>query len=108
LLVVAAGQGYGGTSDVVVDLRVDEHPDPCTEIVRLLDIHEMLFGKPDQDKLIRLEGALADEVRSLLRSDVTDLDAALAGWAGVENLEERMVPGMIDPVVLAHLRRSAT
>src|SRR5438067_1003075 len=33
------------------------------------------------------------------------LDAALASWAGVENLEERMVPGRIDPLVLAHLRR---
>ena len=32
------------------------------------------------------------------------VNAALESWAGVENLEERMVPGLIDPVVLAHLR----
>jgi hypothetical protein len=28
----------------------------------------------------------------------------LADWAGVENLEERLVPGRIDPLVLEHLR----
>ena len=33
------------------------------------------------------------------------LDAALADWAGIENLEERVVAGRIDPLVLAHLRR---
>src|SRR5690606_26085807 len=31
LLVVAPGQGYGG-SDTQVDLRVDDHPDPVTEL----------------------------------------------------------------------------
>ena len=36
---------------------------------------------------------------------VEGLDAALADWAGIENLEERMVAGQIDPLVLAHLRR---
>ena len=35
------------------------------------------------------------------------LDDALASWAGVENLEERLVTGRIDPIVLAHLRRTA-
>jgi uncharacterized Ntn-hydrolase superfamily protein len=104
LFVVAPGQGYGGTSDVVVDLRADDHPDPCGELERLLAIHEMLFGKPDPAKLMPLEGPLADEVRTLLATDTPDLDAALSDWAGVENLEERMVPGMIDPVVLQHLR----
>jgi uncharacterized Ntn-hydrolase superfamily protein len=39
LLVVAKRMGYGGTSDVVVDLRVDDHVDPCAEIERLLDLH---------------------------------------------------------------------
>jgi hypothetical protein len=76
-------------------------------LARLLDIHEMLFGKPDPAKLMPLQGPLADEVRSLLAAETPDLDAALADWAGVENLEERMVPGMIDPVVLAHLQRRA-
>jgi hypothetical protein len=30
----------------------------------------------------------------------------LEDWAGVENYEERMVPGGIDPLVLAQLRKA--
>ncbi|MEU7822265.1 DUF1028 domain-containing protein [Catellatospora sp. NPDC049133] len=107
LYVVAPGQGYGGTSDIVVDLRVDDHPDPCAELARLLDIHTLLFGKPDPATLLPLRDAVADEVRALLTArghTASDLDAALSDWAGIENLEERMVPGHIDPLVLTHLR----
>jgi uncharacterized Ntn-hydrolase superfamily protein len=115
LLVVAAGQGYGHTGDSLVDLRVDDHPDPVAELARLLDVHTMLFGKPEPDALQALVGPLDDEVRSLLSrvghpvAEPTSaaLDAALADWAGIENLEERIVPGKIDPLVLAHLRASA-
>ena len=107
LLVVARGEGYGGTSDVVADLRVDDHAEPLPELARLLDIHELLFGKPDPATLLPLEGSLAAEVRGRLVAaghEGASLDEALASWAGVENLEERMVPGKIDPLVLAHLR----
>jgi len=108
LLVVTKGQGYGGTSDVLADLRVDDHPDPVPELRRLLDLHALYFDKPDPDRLLELTGDLADEVAGRL-ADLgyrdRKLDAALASWAGVENLEERMVPGRIDPLVLAHLRR---
>jgi uncharacterized Ntn-hydrolase superfamily protein len=108
LLVVAKGQGYGGTGDVLVDLRVDDHPDPVAELARLLDVHELLFGRPDPAALLDLTGDLAAEVRERLaarghRAD--DLDTALADWAGVENFEERMVPGRIDPLVLDQLRK---
>ncbi|MEV1286181.1 DUF1028 domain-containing protein [Micromonospora sp. NPDC049679] len=108
LLVVGKGAGYGGTTDVVVDLRVDDHPDPVTELARLLSVHVMLFERPDPDTLLDLAGDLADEVGARLAAagqfSGGDLDHALASWAGIENLEERMVPGRIDPVVLAHLR----
>ncbi|MEV0271795.1 MAG: DUF1028 domain-containing protein [Hamadaea sp.] len=108
--VVAPGAGYGGTSDVAVDLRVDDHPDPCGELSRLLDLHALLFEKADPDSLLDLTGDLAEEVRALLadrgHADA-DLDVALADWAGIENLEERMIPGRIDPLVLAHLREKS-
>jgi uncharacterized Ntn-hydrolase superfamily protein len=115
LLVVARGMGYGGTSDVVADLRVDDHPDPVGELARLLDLHALYFDKPDPASLLELTGELAAEVRTRLaalghtaespdKAPHEALDQALAGWAGIENLEERMVPGSIDPLVLAHLR----
>lgn len=105
LYVVAPGGGYDG-GDVLVDLRVDDHPDPVRELARLLDIHELLFGRPDPDALLELAGALANEVEHLLAGQgfVGPLDKALESWAGRENLELRLVEGKIDPVVLDHLR----
>ncbi|HET9171874.1 MAG TPA: DUF1028 domain-containing protein [Actinospica sp.] len=111
LYVVGDAAGYGG-DDVMVDLRVDDHEAPIPELARLLTIHEMLFGKPRPEDLMPLTGALAEEVRTLLGAQgfiagdvsTTELDRVLAVWAGVENLEERLVPGRLDPVVLDHLR----
>jgi uncharacterized Ntn-hydrolase superfamily protein len=109
LFVVARGMGYGGTSDVWCDLRVDDHPAPVTELARLLEMHTLYFERPDPATLIPLTGAIADEVRERLAAAGEDgdgdLDEALASWAGVENLEERIVPGHIDPKVLEILRK---
>jgi uncharacterized Ntn-hydrolase superfamily protein len=107
LLVVARGAGYNG-DDTEVDLRVDDHQRPIPELARLLELHRLYFDAPDEASLLPLEGELADEVRRLL--DQTghrgeDLQAALEEWAGVENFEERMRPGRIDPLVLDQLRQ---
>ena len=107
LLVAAEGMGYGGTSDVWVDLRVDDHPDPVAEMGRLLEMHSLYFERPDPATLIPLTGPVAEEVRALLAKaghTDDDLDAALADWAGIANLEERLVAGAIDPLVLDQLR----
>jgi uncharacterized Ntn-hydrolase superfamily protein len=104
LLVVEPGGGYGGTSDVAVDLRVDDHTQPVDELHRLLDLHELYFGHPDPATLHDLTGPLAEEVTTRLTAlGFPDLDT----WAGWENLEERLVPGKIDPIVLQILRDKA-
>lgn len=110
LLVRRPGAGYGGGDDTLYDLRVDDHPDPVTELGRLMELHEFLFTRPDPDDCLLLTGEVADEVTSLLERlghPGPDLEAALSDLAGVENFEERLVPGRIDPVVLEHLRRLA-
>ncbi|MEV2238084.1 DUF1028 domain-containing protein [Micromonospora sp. NPDC049891] len=112
LLVVRRGGGHGGTGDVMIDLRVDDHPDPITELDRLLAVHTLLFSRPDPATLLDLTGALATEVAGLLTAlgypaDPAEPEDALVAWAGLENLEERLAPGRIDPVVLAHLRAAA-
>ena len=112
LLVVERGGGYAGTSDVLVDLRVDDHPDPVAELGRLLAMHTLLFSRPDPATLLDLTGAVADEVATLLAAlghpvDRGGPEEALVSWAGLENLEERLVPGRIDPIVLDHLRSVA-
>jgi len=109
LLVVTPEGGYGGGSDVFVDLRVDDHAAPVGELARLLDLHDLYFGKPDPDSLLDLTGDLDTDVRARLATlgfANDDLDDALADWAGVENYEERLVPGRIDPLVLAKLREA--
>ncbi len=104
LLVVRRSSGYGGQSDVEVDLRADEHPAPVTELHRMLALHRLYFGRPDPATLLPLDGALADEVAQRLGALGF---ATLDDWAGVENYEERMVPGSIDPLVLEQLRQAA-
>ncbi|MEV1147415.1 DUF1028 domain-containing protein, partial [Micromonospora sp. NPDC049799] len=111
LLVVERDGGYAGTSDVLVDLRVDDHPDPVAELGRLLAIHTLLFSRPDPATLLDLTGAVAAEVATLLAAlgqpvDPAAPEEALVSWAGMENLEERLVPGKLDPIVLDHLRKT--
>jgi uncharacterized Ntn-hydrolase superfamily protein len=113
LLVVTEGGGYAGGNDVLVDLRSDDHPAPVGELARLLDLHDLYFGRPDPADLAPLDGALAEEVDRLLRAlghdrDELPLDERLFDWMGWENYEERHVPGSIDAVVLAELRAAAT
>jgi uncharacterized Ntn-hydrolase superfamily protein len=111
LRVWRAGAAYGGELDLAVDLRVDDHKAPVGELARLLDLHELYFGKPDPDSLLPLEGELAAEVAAGLErlgypsEGGAGLEDALTAWAGTENYEERLVPGKLDPVVLEQLRR---
>jgi uncharacterized Ntn-hydrolase superfamily protein len=113
VLVASPDGGYGGGSDVAVDLRVDDHAAPVAELGRLLDLHELYFTRPDPDTLLPLTGALAGEVRERLavlghtgEDTPGGLDAAMMAWAGIENYEERIVPGQLDPVVLDLLRKA--
>lgn len=107
LLVVEREGGYAGLSDRLVDLRVDDHPRPLQELRRLYGIHRRLFGKTRREEWIPVDDVLARELRDRLArlGYEGELPDALARWAGVENLEER-VDGVeaIDPVVLDALR----
>ena len=105
LLVVQRDGGYAGLSDVLVDLRVDDHERPIPELRRIYAIHDRLFGVSPREDWLPLEGELRMEVNERLgRLGYDSLDA----WAGVENLEER-VDGedAIDPVVLEALREAS-
>jgi uncharacterized Ntn-hydrolase superfamily protein len=108
LLVVKKDAGYAGLSDVLVDLRVDDHPEPIAELERLLALHELYFGQTPDDEWLDVDEELEAELRGRLeRLGYTgSLDEAFRAWTGTENLEDR-VRGVtrIDPVVLAELRR---
>src|SRR5918997_6975800 len=67
LLVVREGGGYGGDNDRVVDLRVDDHPDPIRELVRIRDLHTLYFGKTRPEDVVAVEGSVREELATLLR-----------------------------------------
>jgi uncharacterized Ntn-hydrolase superfamily protein len=43
LLIVSKNGGYSGYNDQLVDLRVDDHPDPIKELERIFYLHEKTF-----------------------------------------------------------------
>jgi len=105
LLVVGPEQGYAGLSDVLVDLRVDDHARPLAELRRLFGLHQELFGKTPRSRWVTLDDGLRQEVAARLA--VLGYER-LVDWAGAANLEER-VDGedVVDPVVLDALRRAS-
>jgi uncharacterized Ntn-hydrolase superfamily protein len=104
LLVVRRDGGYAGLSDVVVDLRVDDHEAPIDELHRLHALHDQLFGETPRDQWLTVDDELRAEIDERLATVGYE---RLEDWAGAANLEER-VDGEteIDPVVLRELRRS--
>jgi uncharacterized Ntn-hydrolase superfamily protein len=110
LLVVEKDAGYASLSDVVVDLRVDDHELPIVELRRLYALHDELFGVTPPEDWIAVDQALTAELRDRLAKLGYDgeLDRAFNDWAGTENLEER-VKGIerVDPVVLGALRKQS-
>ena len=73
-----------------------------------MNIHTLLFGKPEET--LELTGEIAARLRIALDTlgwTDPDLQSALVACAGVENLEERMVANGVDPVVLAYLEERA-
>jgi uncharacterized Ntn-hydrolase superfamily protein len=100
LLVVRDGGGYDGRNDRYIDLRVDDHTDPVTELVRVFSVF-------DDDYLIRndrLMEATPDLVREMqtaltrtghyggeANGEMDDATrAALADFAGQVNLESKV------------------
>jgi uncharacterized Ntn-hydrolase superfamily protein len=108
LLVVRDRGGYGGRSDRLVDLRVDEHAAPITELERIYKVHRTLFGTTPRAHWLPVDDALRGEVEQRLGAlgyRAGTVAEAFTTWADIENLEER-VDGFeqIDPVVLDELR----
>jgi uncharacterized Ntn-hydrolase superfamily protein len=115
LLVVREGGGYGGDNDRVVDLRVDDHPEPIRELIRIRDLHTLYFGETSPDNVIAVDGDVRAEVAdALLRAGYLegpgvgddDLFGALSAYIRTENFEEReQQRGYLDRAVLEYLNK---
>lgn len=116
LSIARPGGGYGGGSDRLIDLRVDDHPEPIAELRRLVMLHRVYFDLDDADLQPFDDGMLARVASDLVAVGTLDnreagraaVEAALETWAGAENLEERLrSDGQIDSVVLEMLASAA-
>jgi uncharacterized Ntn-hydrolase superfamily protein len=116
LLVARTAGSYGGRGDRYIDLRVDDHPEPITELGRILGLHRLYLTKSTSDELIPVDEDLARELQTILQqtghyqgqiNGVYDQVTKEALWAlyGIENLEERWHDRLIDTVALGFLRK---
>src|SRR6187551_3054882 len=62
LLVVERDGGYAAMSDVLIDLRVDDHEQPIAELARLHGSHDLLFGKTPRESWVVVDDELAAEL----------------------------------------------
>ena len=107
LLVVERDGGYAQMSDVVVELRVEDHARPIDELRRVYRMHDEIFGTTPREQWLDVDNALATELRERLTrlGHNGELEDAFTQWAGKENLEDRVDGAeQIDPVVLEALR----
>lgn len=103
LLVVREGAGYGGLDDIAADLRVDDHPDPVSELARLLALNDFYLTAPDEADRVPVDEALAAELQQ--RASALG-HADFAAWVGTENYEMRVADDVswVDRRVLELLR----
>ena len=111
LLVVREGGGYGGDNDRVLDLRVDDHPEPIRELIRLRSLHTLYFGETED--VVAVDGDVRQDVAAALQrfgylergaDDETLLDA-LSAFIRTENFEEReQERGYLDRAVLEFMK----
>ncbi len=120
LLVVRESGGYGGYNDRFIDLRVDDHPQPITELARILALHKLYLFPPDPNDILPIDEPIARELQTLLTTsgdytgpvngsydDITR--NAFRAFIGRENLEERWFEDAhIDRVVLDFMRQKVS
>ena len=103
LLVVKDAAGYGGFDDIAVDLRVDDHLSPLTELARLLDLNDFYLTASTAAERVPVTPELQLE---LDRGAVALGSRDFLAWVGTENYEMRVADdaSWIDVRVLAILR----
>ena len=119
LLVVKPAGGYGGFNDRMVDLRVDDHPEPIKELIRLYELHTLYFSATKPENIRKIEGRQAETITAVLKKlgyfkgDYTGqwtaaLQEALKKYCLTENFDERIAKdGYIDTDVLDFMIKQA-
>jgi uncharacterized Ntn-hydrolase superfamily protein len=117
IYVVRSKGGYGGMNDVLVDLRVDDHPEPVTELRRLLELRNLYFGTSPAAEKVKIEGSVLADLKRIMKARGFYQGEALGAWdegtgkaldafIASENFEERvdLKRRTIDAPVIVYLR----
>lgn len=102
LLIVRKGGGYGGFNDRWVDIRVDDHPEPIEELIRLFNLYDVtLLNREHPKDAIPIQGEVVRELQAglvalgFLRGHASGkfdakTRAAFESWAAINNFENKL------------------
>ncbi|HEV8594681.1 MAG TPA: DUF1028 domain-containing protein, partial [Thermoplasmata archaeon] len=102
LLVVRAKGGYAGFNDRWIDLRVDDHPRPIEELIRIFHIWDLtMLTREDPRHVVEITHDVAATIQRLLAAARAydgpvngkwdaGTQEAFEAWMGVENLENKI------------------
>ena len=102
LLIVRDRGGYGGFNDRWIDIRVDDHPEPIEELIRVFNIYDAtLLNREDPKDVLPLNANVVREIQSglsglgLYRGPSsgkfdTKTKAAFEAWASLNNFENKI------------------
>lgn len=114
IYVVKEKGGYLEANDRMIDLRVDEHPDPINELIRIYNIHQLYFAGPVAEDALAITGEVKEEVITHLKrlghlngENINEeaIYNGLASFIEAESLTRRKLEdGKIDAKVLDYLK----
>jgi uncharacterized Ntn-hydrolase superfamily protein len=116
LLVVKEKGGYGGYNDRYIDLRVDDHPEPIKELIRIYRLQQLYFAPSKPENIAAIDGRVKEELTSELirlryldsQSDDVKLLEALTAYIHTENFEAReQKDGRIDLEILEYMKHQS-
>ncbi len=102
LLVVRQAGGYGGFNDRWIDIRVDDHPAPIEELIRIFNVYDLtLLTREDPRDVVVLKPNVVREIQAGLAAlglyrgpDSGTFDAktkaAFETWAEMNNYENKL------------------
>jgi uncharacterized Ntn-hydrolase superfamily protein len=116
LYIVKEKGGYGAFNDRYIDLRVDDHPDPIKELIRIYQLQQLYFAPSKPERIVEIEGEVKDDLihhlttLSYLSSESPsneEIFKALTAYIHTENFEMReQSSGFIDLEVLEYMKKS--
>lgn len=101
LYIVREHGSYGGYTDRLIDIRVDEHVEPIKELFRVFQLYDMIFlTREGKDTLLTIEGEILTNMRGILielgyLNQTTEKEwseneiNALENWFRINNFENK-------------------